>query len=451
MHRSIDIGMVLDRPELGTFRRRVILLCWLIGVIDGFDVQAMAFVAPVLAPLWEIPRLLLGQILTAGVLGAMLGSMFLGLLGDRIGRRPVLIGSVVLFGVGSLLTSFTESTAQLMLARCFTGVGLGGAIVAALAMTTEYAPARSRATLIAGMFVGFPIGGILGGLIATPLMASYGWRAMFVLGGIMPLALISFIGRYLPESLRFKIASGAAPEQIGVLVRKIDSRYRYRTDDVFVLAEHGACSGRVAALFAHGRLAGTLLIWLIFLANLFANSLLINWLPSILHQSGLSLAMANVGTVMFNVGGVVGALSLGRAVDRVGACRVLAPAYALTAALVLVLARMHSNSLALALTTVAGGGITGAQSCIFALASAYYPTSIRSTGVGWALGVGRVGSIGGPLAAGSALGSGATVTSIYVGVALLIVICSVAVLLLSVACRRGAPLVSDMQKQSLAG
>jgi AAHS family 4-hydroxybenzoate transporter-like MFS transporter len=165
--------------------------------------------------------------------------------------------------------------------------------------------------------------------------------------------------------------------------------------------------------------------------------LLINWLPSILHQAGFSLSLANVGAVAFNLGGVIGSLALSVAVDRMGAFRVLATAYAATAAIVLMLARTQNVALALALTSLAGAGIIGAQFCMNAVAAAFYPTAVRSTGVGWALGVGRVGSILGPLIGGAVLASGATFATVFSGVALPIGVCSAAVALLALAYRTG--------------
>lgn len=441
MNATIDIRAVLNTPQLGRFRWRVVLLCWLIAVLDGFDVQAMAFVAPVVSKLWDVPRPLMGQVLTASLFGLMLGSVFLGRLSDRVGRRPVLLGSVVLFSIGSLVTALSETPLHLILTRCLTGIGLGGAVVAALALTSEYAQERSRATLVTAMFVGFPLGGSIGGLLATPLISAFGWQAVFVLGGVAPMLLIGCVWRYLPESLQFRAASGADPREIGSLVEQIDRTYIYRAGDHFTTGEERASSARMAELFVAGRLPGTLLIWLICFANLLVLYLLINWLPSILHQTGLSLARANLGAVVFNLGGVLGGLALSLAVDRLGAFRVLAVGYASTAVIVLVLAHTETRSVAFALTMLAGAGIIGSQFCINALASAFYPTAVRSTGVGWALGVGRIGSILGPLIGGFVLASGATAATMFSGVALPIVVCSGAVVLLSYAYRRGGVLL----------
>lgn len=447
--RSVDVTSVLNRPQLGQFRWRVIFMCWLIAVVDGFDVQAMAFVAPVLSDVWGISRPVMGQVLTASLFGLMLGSMILGRASDHFGRRPVLIGSVLLFSIGSLLTALSETPLQLILTRCFTGFGLGGAVVAALALTAEYAPARSRARIVTAMFVGFPLGGSIGGVLAMPLISSVGWQGVFVFGGLVPLALIAVIRRFLPESLQFCVSKGIGGQRIGEIVQRIDPRYQFREGDRFQIAENRAGSSSLGELFVQARLPGTLLIWLICFANLLVLYLLINWLPSILHQSGLSLARANLGAVIFNLGGVIGGLALSFAVDRLGAFRVLAIGYALTAAAILALARTQNTSIAFGLTIFAGAGVIGSQFCINALASAFYPTAVRSTGVGWALGIGRIGSILGPLVGGFALASGATMAAIFSGAALPIVVCSVAVMLLSIAYRRAA--IMPLETGDVAG
>jgi AAHS family 4-hydroxybenzoate transporter-like MFS transporter len=436
--RTIEIRAVLNRPELGAFRRRVLLLCWTIAVLDGFDVQAMAFVAPVLGQAWQVPKPVMGWVLTAGLVGLMLGSIGLGRLSDKVGRRPVLLGSVVLFGVASLLTALSHSELQLMLMRCITGIGLGGVTVSALALMAEYAPDRSRASLVTAMYVGFPIGGSIAGLLATPLISTFGWQSVFIVGGVAPLLFIALIWRVLPESLQFNVMRGVPREQIEAVVVKIAPDHVPQPDDRFVIEEQRVGNASAAELFAPGRLSSTLLLWVISFANLLVLYALINWLPSILHQAGFSLAAANVGAVAFNLGGVAGALMLSRVVDRLGAFKVLAVAYALAAAVSFTLAHAGNASLAFALTLLAGAGVIGCQFCINALASVIYPTPVRATGVGWMLGVGRIGSIAGPLLGGVALGAGATPQTILSLSALPMLACAVAVALLGLTISRVA-------------
>jgi AAHS family 4-hydroxybenzoate transporter-like MFS transporter len=436
MSRVIDVSAVLDRPQLGGFRRCVLVLCWVIAVLDGFDVQAMAFVAPALAREWGLSKETIGGMLTAGIVGMLLGSFFLGRLGDRVGRRPVLLGSVLLFGIGSLVTAACRSEVEIMLLRCITGIGLGGVTVAALSLMSEYAPERSRATVVIAMYVGFPIGGSLAGLLATPLIADFGWQALFVLGGIAPLLLIAVAWKLLPESLRFDVLRGADAESIAHRVSRIAHDYRYAPGDRFVVSESVAAQRTsLAELFGRRWLAATLLLWLVAFANLLVLYALINWLPSILAQAGFSARTANLGAVAFNVGGVLGSLLLGFAADKLGAFRALTVAYALAAVFTWLLSGAEGAAAAFSLTLLAGAGVIGAQFCVNALATVIYPTAIRATGVGSMLGFGRVGSIAGPLIGGLALGAGATPQTMLALAALPLVVCCAAVPLLGAAKR----------------
>jgi AAHS family 4-hydroxybenzoate transporter-like MFS transporter len=436
MSRVIDVSAVLDRPQLGGFRRCVLVLCWVIAVLDGFDVQAMAFVAPALAREWGLSKETIGGMLTAGIVGMLLGSFFLGRLGDRVGRRPVLLGSVLLFGIGSLVTAACRSEVEIMLLRCITGIGLGGVTVAALSLMSEYAPERSRATVVIAMYVGFPIGGSLAGLLATPLIADFGWQALFVLGGIAPLLLIAVAWKLLPESLRFDVLRGADAESIAHRVSRIAHDYRYAPGDRFVVSESVATQRTsLAELFGRRWLAATLLLWLVAFANLLVLYALINWLPSILAQAGFSARTANLGAVAFNVGGVLGSLLLGFAADKLGAFRALTVAYALAAVFTWLLSGAEGAAAAFSLTLLAGAGVIGAQFCVNALATVIYPTAIRATGVGSMLGFGRVGSIAGPLIGGLALGAGATPQTMLALAALPLVVCCAAVPLLGAAKR----------------
>lgn len=425
--RQIEIPSILDGNPLGPFRRRVMLICWLIAVLDGVDVQSMAFVSPVLAGQWNIAHAQMGQILTAGLVGLMLGSLLAGQIGDRIGRRPALLGSVIVVGAGSLLTALSDTVLHLMLTRCLTGVGLGAAIVSATTLTLEYAPRHSRAFWVTAMLVGFPLGGSIGGVAATPLMSAFGWQSVFIVGGVVPLLLIACVWQLLPESLQFRVAARRDPRQTGAILSRIDARYEYQPGDQFALGEISVQRSAMRELFAQGRLPGTLLIWLVCFLNLLVLYLLINWLPSMLHGSGMTLARANMGAVVFNIGGIIGALALAFIVDRVGALRVLPVSYAVTALIVLAIARVNDPGLALLLTALGGAGIGGSQFCFNALVAGYYPAAVRTTGLGWALGLGRVGSILGPLIGGLAMARGATMTDIFSGAALPILACSLAV------------------------
>jgi AAHS family 4-hydroxybenzoate transporter-like MFS transporter len=337
---------------------------------------------------------------------------------------------VLLVSAGSLLSALAGDVTQLILTRVITGIGLGGVTVACLALTAEFAPDSARASVVTAMYVGFPIGGSLAGLLASPLIGEFGWQAVFLLGGIAPLLLILVLWRVIPESLRFSALAGAPPERIGAIVSRIAPEYTYQPGDRFEVEAAPIQRARLSQLFAAGRGLGTVLFWFICFANLLVLYLLINWLPSILQQAAASQSAANLAAVMFNVGGILGAIALGRAVDKLGAVRTLAAAYLLAAFTVWLLARADGNSI-LAIIALAGAGVMGAQFCVTAVATTFYPTEIRSTGVGTALGFGRVGSLAGPLLGGWALAAGMAPAQIFGLLALPMLACALATLLLA--------------------
>jgi AAHS family 4-hydroxybenzoate transporter-like MFS transporter len=263
--------------------------------------------------------------------------------------------------------------------RFLTGLGLGGAMPNIIALTSECAPERLRATLVTVMFCGFPLGAVLGGLLSAKLIAAFGWPSVFLLGGVLPLVLVPVLLAWMPESLRFLARKQAEP-LAGVPVRQ---------------------------LFTGGRAAGTVLLWIVFFANLLLLYFLINWLPTVLQRSGLPLERAIIGTVVLNAGGIAGGILLGWLVDKRGPYGVLLAAYVLGA---LCVAAIGSAPAAvagvIAIVFFAGFFIIGSQFCMNALAAGAYPTAARATGVGWALGVGRIGSIIGPVVGGMLLSLG---------------------------------------------
>ena len=197
----IDVSAIIDRSRLSPLQRLAILLCAMVAILDGFDTQAIAFVAPVIARELGIESAVFGPVFGAGLLGLAVGALIFGPAADRFGRKPIIIVSTFVFGAFALLTSLSSSLSGLMLYRFLTGLGLGGAMPNIIALTSEYSPSRKRATLVTLMFCGFPLGAVLGGLVSAHLIAAYGWHAVFYMGGILPLVLLPFLWLGLPESV----------------------------------------------------------------------------------------------------------------------------------------------------------------------------------------------------------------------------------------------------------
>ncbi len=398
MTQTATVSELIDGRPLSGVQWWVLGLCTLVVLLDGFDVQAAAFTGPALAAAWQLERSTMGPIFAAGLAGMAVGALLLGPLGDRYGRRPALLLSVLAFGSCTLLTGWAQNFEQLLTLRFLTGLGLGGALPNTTALISEYAPRRHRNLCVAVTFLGIPLGGIVGGLLASWLLPRYGWPSVYIVGGLAPLALVPLLWRMLPESISFLVTTGQTT-QAGAILRRID---RTATASLKAAeAEPKASNFPVRALFDPGYGSDTLKLWAAFFANLIAVYFLISWIPTLVVEAGFDLRFATWATVALNLGGAIGPLLLARLTTRHGT-RLALPGILLLAALSVVITGRVGQSLPLLLALVfcCGFFTFGAQISLNTLAAHIYPTRARSTGVGWALGIGRIGSILGPLVGG---------------------------------------------------
>jgi MFS transporter, AAHS family, 4-hydroxybenzoate transporter len=402
---SLEVQQLIDEQPFRAFHLGVITLCAASVMMDGFDAQAMGFVAPSLTREWHIARAALSPILSAGLVGMLLGALVFGPLADRFGRKPILVLCTLWFGVLSLLTTRADSLQSMVLLRLITGFGLGGTLPNAIALTSEFMPKKLRATGVMLMFSGFSIGAAIGGFVAAGLIQKYDWQSVFWVGGILPCITAFFLLR-LPESIRFLVLTGGQTERIRKLLGRIAPSMEIPVDATFAIGEQRETTFVVKQLFTDGRAMVTLLLWVIFFMSLLDLYFLNSWLPTVLNDSGLPLSTAIQITAMFQVGGAVGAFVLGRLFDRSTSYRALAWVY-LGASVCVFFIGMAGASVALQAFAVfmAGMCVVGGQTGSNAMAAQSYPTSVRSTGVGWALGIGRIGSIVGPVAGGMLLSS----------------------------------------------
>ena len=393
----LDIQQIIDEQAFGAYHLRLTLLCALSVFMDGFDAQAMGFVAPTLSAQWHIARGALGPILTAGLVGMLFGALVFGPLADRFGRKKILVVCTLWFGAFSLLTATATTVTSMELLRLITGFGLGGTLPNAIALTAEYMPKKLRSTGVMLMFTGFSIGAAVGGFAAAYLIGSFGWQGVFVVGGAIPcLTAVLLLG--LPESIRFLVLKGGRDAEVSKYLRKVAPQVNVPEGAHFVISEHKETGFVVAQLFTDGRALLTMLLWVIFFMSLLDLYFLNSWLPTVLHDSGLELGTAIRITAMFQVGGAVGAFILGRTFDRRKSFGALALAYAGAAVCVFFIGMAGSSLILQALLVFAAGiCVVGGQTGSNAMAAESYPTAIRSTGVGWSLGIGRIGSIVGPM------------------------------------------------------
>jgi MFS transporter, AAHS family, 4-hydroxybenzoate transporter len=428
---TIDITKVIDEARFGRFQLLILVLCAWIALLDGFDTQAIAYVAPVIAEQWGIAMAGFGPIFGAGLAGLTVGAFVLSPAADRFGRKYVILLSVLLFGIFALVTARATTLNELLVYRFLTGLGLGGAMPNIIALTSEYAPKRMCALLIAIMFCGFPLGSTIGGVISAPLIGALGWQAVFVVGGVLPLVTLIALFIWLPESIRYLMTRDAADDRIARSLLRLDPTISPTAASRFVMHGSRASGFPVTKLLGEGRASMTVLLWIAFFMNLLVMYFLVNWMPSLLKASGLPLNIAILSTAVLNAGGVVGAIVLGRLVDRLDPYLVLGGAYSASALFIAGIALGSANVWTLMISTfLAGFGVVGAQIGMNALAASLYPTAIRSTGVGWALGVGRIGSIIGPVAGGALLGLGWNAQSVVLTAAVPAMLAGLAVIAL---------------------
>ena len=408
-----DVATFIDSQPLSRLQYLVIILCGLVVLLDGLDTQVIGYLGPALSAEWNIPRAQLGPVFSASQVGLVAGLLVIGAISDRIGRRLSIIVSVVLFGFFTLLTAFAQGVTDLMVYRLLAGIGLGGAMPNALALTGEYCPKRLRATLVIIMFCGFSLGSIVGGVIAATLLDSLGWHAVFLIGAILPMLLLPVLIVKLPESLQFLLLASRsrAPRvrrALGIL-QKINPQLAGSVELQVQLEP--VAKVPVTDLFSAGRTRGTLMLWVVFFMNLMVFYFLQSWLPTLFADTGLSQQSAVLMSTLISVGGIVAGIVSGPLMDRYNAYKVMALLY--LGGSLLVAASGVAGPAALAWVTFgAGFCVSGGQKSINALAVIFYPTQVRSTGVGWALGIGRFGSILGPVLAGGLLSWGWTTASL---------------------------------------
>ncbi|MEX4002094.1 3-(3-hydroxy-phenyl)propionate transporter MhpT [Paraburkholderia sp. EG285A] len=383
---SSSTTQVSARTAAGT--AWVLGLCLIVAVLEGVDLQSTGVAAPRMAREFGLSVSQMGLAFSAGMLGLLPGAMIGGRLADRIGRKRVLLLSMVAFGVFSIFTAHVWSFATLLVARVLTGIGLGGAMPNLIALSAEAVAPRLRNTAVSIMYCGMPLGGALAALIGVLSAGDTEWRHIFYAGGVGPLVVAPLILACLPESEAYEAASSRAQ------------------------STQGGPPPTWRVLFGDGRAAVTAQIWISFFCTLIVLYFLLNWLPSLIVSRGLSRSQAGVTQIFFNVGSVIGVLGIGMLMDRVKPGRVVAAVYAGIAISLFMLAGAGNLFWISVSVLLAGMGVVGAQSMLYALSATSYATVMRGTGVGAAVAVGRVGSIVGPLAAGQLLAGGASATTV---------------------------------------
>ena len=420
----LDVREFLDRRPIARTQWLILALCFLVMITDGFHTAAIAFVAPILAQQLGISRLALGPVLSAALFGLGIGAFAAGPIADRVGRKRVLIASVLVCSVGSLLSASATAVPALLVYRLITGLGIGAAMPNCTTLAAEFLPTRRRSLLSNLMFCGFPLGASMGGFLAAWLIPRYGWRSVFFLGGLAPLLLAALLTR-VPESIRFMAARRWPADKIREVLLRIAEGDQLATFQIASASEFRAAEAQVSAaqsplaiLFAPQYLVSTLMLWITYFMGLVLFYMLTSWMPTLVHEAGYSLSQASSAAALFPLGGGFGAIACGWLMDRKNATRVVAGAYLLTAVLMLVLAAStHGIGPLMFATFFAGLAMNGAQTSMPVLAASSYPTAARASGVSWMLGAGRMGGILGATSGGVLMQAGFSMAQILAGLA----------------------------------
>ena len=410
---EVDVKAFIDQRGLTSIQWLLLVLCFLVVAVDGMDVAIMGFLAPSILGEWHASRASFGAVMSAAPIGLVIGALVAGPSSDRFGRKAVLITSVFLFGLFTIGTAFTSNLSEMALMRLLTGLGLGAAMPNSTTLLSEYVPQRSRSVLIAVMFTGFNLGSGTVGFVAAWLIPQYGWRSVLLVGGGLPLLLVPVLLALLPESARFMVIRRHAAARIGAVLGRI-CRTTFPAGTEFFSTEPPVLSKTpVGVLLSRGYGLMTVSLWITYFMGLLVIYLLTGWLPTLIKDAGLPISTAATITAMFQIGGTVGAIIVGFAMDRTAPTRVIAAAYAFGAACIIGLGLGGALSPSLTLLVAAAGFfMSGAQTGLNAFAPSCYPTMARATGVSWMLGMGRFGSITGSMVGGLLLAMGWGFTTI---------------------------------------
>lgn len=405
-----SIKQVIDQ-RISRYQWMVILLCFAIALFDGFDTQAVAFTAPALLEHFNLQAGALAPILTAGIVGMTIGAMLLGLLGDKLGRRKTLLFCTAIFSIATLCTAFVTNIEQIFILRLIAGLGMGGATPVLLALAAEYSPQRYKGTVTTCVLLALPAGAMFGGLLAAKILPIWGWQGIYLIGGVLPLILLFILYFLLPESLEYLAQNSKASSHATIqrILNKISPQpIDFIPIDQPKIPANQVEKAKLAVLFQNGLARTTLGVWGTYFFNWIAWFMLLSWLPTILKQAGLAADQAPYASVTVNAAFIVFALPLAYWLPKLNTAKILTFMLITGLAIVLglgLLIETQQWAYIFILIALAGFGIGGQQLALNYLVVAAYPTTVRATATGWAIGMGRMGAIIGSAIGGLILNS----------------------------------------------
>lgn len=398
---TINVTELIDQRPLTELQIRVVFLCALTIFLDGADTIMLGLVAPSIAATLGVSPSSFGPVFGISQAGILIGVLTFGPLGDRFGRKRLVIGATLLFAILTLATVWIRSFDQLLALRFLTGLGLGGLAPNAVALTSEFAPKRLRSAFVALQWSAFPLGGVAIGVLASVLLARWGWQSLFLIGSIVPLLLVVALIFALPESVSFLLTRGLHPKTAQHIVGQLAPEMPESAETRYTVSEEKLPGVPMKHLFTEGRASLTLLLWVPFFTSFLILIFVTSWIPTLLRAGGLSMTQAGLAIALNSLGSFFGSGSVGRLMDRYGTYGVLIPAFILASIAAGLLGFSTASFSSAAIVITLSGFFAGAsQTGVIALAAVIYPVAIRSTGVGWAMAIGRLGSFIGPILGG---------------------------------------------------
>ena len=400
---TVNVNQVIDDAKFRPFHFKVVFWCLLIILFDGYDLAINGVALPLLMQEWSLSAVQAGMLASTALAGMMFGAMLFGTLADKIGRKKVILICVVLFSGFTFAGGFASNPTEFGLLRFLAGLGIGGVMPNLVALTSEYAPQRLRATLVTTMFSGYAVGGVMAALFGAWFTPSFGWEIMFFIAGV-PLLLLPLLWKFLPESLTF-LVKVQKNEQACKILQRLEPNTKIQSDSKLELTEVKIVEPAfVSSLFKQGRTGSTLLFWLAFFMCLLTLYALGSWLPKLMMAAGYSMGSSLMFLLAMNIGAVIGTVGGGILADKFHLKPVIIT-LCLSGAVALSLLGLKSpQPVIYLLVAVAGASAIGSQILLYSYVAQYYPLSVRSTGIGWASAVGRSGAIVGPILIGMLLG-----------------------------------------------
>jgi len=428
MH-NIDVHKLSDGASLNRFHVGVLAWCAGIIICDGYDLAVAGIALPSIMKSMGVTAQNAGFMVSSALFGMMFGAVFLGTVADRIGRRRAIAICLALFSVFTAAAGLTQDPYVFSAMRFLAGLGIGGVMPNVVAQMTEYSPKKIRSTMVTLMFSGYAIGGMLAALLGKGLIEAYGWSSVFLAAGV-PVVLVPFVLRSMPESMPFLIRENRLDE-LKKILSQMEPRYRPHAADRFVIpADDRAEGAPIGKLFQDGRGFSTVMFWIAFFMCLFMVYALSSWLTKLMAGAGYSLGSALTFVLVLNFGAVIGAVGGGWLADRFPIKYVLIGMYALAGVSITLLGFKVPTALLFVLVGLAGASTIGTQIVTYAYAGQFYPTAIRSTGIGWASGVGRSGAIIAPIAIGTLVGMALPLEQNFMAIAIPALIATIAVALI---------------------